>query len=275
MRETAIWSARETISAPRRTMARMSWGWKTIYKVFNPSYDYPSGCWVPPCGVESCFEDGGDWWWDGNMYGVNAAPTSAGWSLPPGPRSTRSWTKGLTSRATLIRRSTNLNNTINTFLSWAGESIFGTVGGGYDQGGFQPGNWNNGAYGCSTLVPGSSNIHYIHILNNPTNGNQVVIPDGGYQVTSAMDLYSNTPVSFSQGGGNLTLTVPAWCPVWTTIHQADGERAREPEVPHANPVLLRAGRVVGRRLFHLSPIRPRRCRRTSSSIAAWAPLSAD
>jgi alpha-L-fucosidase len=178
-------------------------------KVFSPSYDYPSGCWVGPYEAESCFDDGSDWWWDGSFYGADATKdirrivTSAAASynalLGEGPCITGDLPPGLNT----------LNGTINTFLNWAGESIFGTVGGGYDQGGFQPGAWNDGAYGCTTLVPGA-NTHYIHILTNPSSGNQVVIPDCGYTVTSAIDLYSNTPISYSQSGGNLTLTIPTW-----------------------------------------------------------------
>jgi alpha-L-fucosidase len=178
-------------------------------KVFSPSYDYPSGCWVGPYGAESCFDDGSDWWWNGRFYGVDATRdirrivTSAGASynalLGEGPYVTGDFHPGLLA----------LNESIDIFLNWAGESLFGTVGGGYDQGGFQPGTWNDGAYGCTTLVPGS-NTHYIHILTSPSGGSQVVIPDCGYTVTSAIDLYSKAPVSYSQSSGNLTLTISTW-----------------------------------------------------------------
>ena len=98
-------------------------------------------------------------------------------------------------------------NKADRFFNWAGESLLdGIEGGGYGFGGFQPGYWSDGAYGFTTVKPGTD-VHYLHVCT-PPNAPRLVIPDGGYQVTSAIDLKSGKPLEFSQGAGSLIITPP-------------------------------------------------------------------
>jgi alpha-L-fucosidase len=94
------------------------------------------------------------------------------------------------------------------FMTWAEESIHGTVGGGYGQGGFPPGYWNDGAYGVTTRVPGND-THYLHVLI-PPSGNRLILPDAGYDVRQAFDLKTGRPLRFEQAGGRLAVDVPSW-----------------------------------------------------------------
>ncbi|NQX66344.1 alpha-L-fucosidase [Paenibacillus alba] len=185
---------------------------------YNPSYNIPSGFQQEPYRATAAnFKIGGGWWFHGDenvlvdipqtiKYMAVAAGANFNVDVGEGPKI------GGDMPASLIK----VNNQINAFLNWAGESIFGTVGGGYHKGGFQPGNWNLGSFGATTLVPGS-NTHYIHVLTPPTSGNQLVLPDGGYTVSQAVFLQTGQPLTFSQSGGYVTITVPSWASPDTII----------------------------------------------------------
>lgn len=189
-------------------------------KACEPDYDYASGTWVGPGDKEFAFKVKWDWFYlgegrpDWGSYGLNYASvpgnadivrriaTIAGssWNahLGYGPRIGGDFPKVLDDFTAHFER----------YMSWAAESICGTVGGGYDQGGFPPGHWNDGAYGVTTLRPGGT-THYLHVLTAP-DGGTLTLPDAGYVVTSAADLRTGRPLSFGQRGGLLTIAVPSW-----------------------------------------------------------------
>ncbi|NQX66498.1 alpha-L-fucosidase [Paenibacillus alba] len=185
---------------------------------YTPSYNIPSGFQaVPSRATAENFKIGGGWWYHGDentfvdipqtiRYIAVAAGSNFNVDIGEGPKIGGEMSVSLT----------NVNTQINAFLNWAGESIFGTAGGGFHKGGFQPGNWNLGSFGVTTLVPGG-NTHYIHVLTSPTSGNQIVIPDVGYTVSKAVLLKTGQPLTFSQNGGYVTISVPAWDSIDTII----------------------------------------------------------
>ena len=60
----------------------------------------------------------------------------------------------------------------------------------------------------------NSNIHYIHVCTPPSTPN-LIIPDGGYRVKSAVDLKSGSALTFTQSNGMVTITPPAG--TWTSL----------------------------------------------------------
>jgi hypothetical protein len=97
------------------------------------------------------------------------------------------------------------NNFADGYFNKIWESLGNTYGGGYDQGGLKPGRWNNGAYGVTTVSKSNPETNYIHLID-PPSGSTLVLRDNGYKVTNVTNLRTHAAVSFSQGGGNLTLT---------------------------------------------------------------------
>ncbi len=190
-------------------------------KICSPDYDFASGTWVGPGKKEFAFKTKWDWFYLGGGrpewkedYELNYAnvPDNAtivkrivtiigsSWNahLGYGPRIGGDFPELLD----------DFTDHFNQFMSWAEESIYGTVGGGYDQAGFPPGYWNDGAYGVTTLNP-SGNKHYLHILTPPDN--QVLeVADAGYQVIAAEDLKRGELLSFVQSEGLLRIDVPSW-----------------------------------------------------------------
>lgn len=196
----------------------------------SPDYDFASGTWVGPGDKEFAFKTKWDWFYLGEGrpewkgYGLNYANvpdnatvvkrivTIAGssWNahLGYGPRIGGDFPELLD----------DFTGHFERFMSWAEESIYGTVGGGYDQGGFPPGYWQDGAYGVTTLVPGGR-THYLHVLTAPASvEGKLVLPDAGYEVLEAVELQSGRALSFAQADGMLAIDVPSW---ETTL--ADGD----------------------------------------------------
>jgi hypothetical protein len=101
------------------------------------------------------------------------------------------------------------NRFLSRFFNWAGESLFApAIPGGHGQGGLPAGDWNDGAYGLTTFIPGKD-IHYLHVLAAPS-GHTLTIPDAGCKIVSARNLKTRTRLAFTQAGGNLSITVPDW-----------------------------------------------------------------
>jgi alpha-L-fucosidase len=94
------------------------------------------------------------------------------------------------------------NNFANTYLSAIWESLGGTEGAGYMYGGMQPGFWNDGAHGVITIKGATQ---YVHVLTKPSTST-LKIRDNGYRVRGVTNLRTGAPISFTQGGGSLTLT---------------------------------------------------------------------
>src|SRR5581483_7863072 len=100
---------------------------------------------------------------------------------------------------------TSFNNFANTYLNAIWPSLSGTEGGGYMYGGLQPGAWNNGAYGVTTVSKTDPDLHYIHVITPPSTST-LKVRDNGYQVTGVTNLRTGAAISFSQSGGTLTLS---------------------------------------------------------------------
>jgi alpha-L-fucosidase len=90
------------------------------------------------------------------------------------------------------------------FMSWAKPSLHQTVGGGFGQGGFAPGYWNDGFAGVTTLEPGG-NTHYIHVLETSSHADQLILSDCGYNVRSVTDLRTGRKLQWNQTNGFLAI----------------------------------------------------------------------
>lgn len=204
--------------ADEDAMSLEDWG-----KISDPEFDFASATWVAPGDKEFAFKAKADWFYlgagrpDWSNYELNYAhePTNAtivrriltiagsSWNahLGYGPKIGGDFPESLES----------FTDHFDRFMSWACESIYGTVGGGYGDGGFPPGLWNEGAYGVTTVIPGQG-IHYLHVLR-PPRSHHLVLPDAGYTVTAASNLKTGQGLRYEQAGGWLTVVVPSWSAV--------------------------------------------------------------
>lgn len=186
----------------------------------SPDYDYASGTWVGPGDKEFAFKTKWDWFyvgegrreWKGYELNYANVPDNAtvvkrilsivgsSWNahLGYGPRIGGEFPALLNDFTAHFER----------YMAWAEESIYGTVGGGYHEGGFPPGHWNDGAYGVTTLQPGGR-THYLHVLTAPQSP-RLVVADTGYEVREAKLLKTGQALKFRQEGGWLTIEVPSW-----------------------------------------------------------------
>ena len=83
------------------------------------------------------------------------------------------------------------------FLGWAGEAIYDTMGG--EGSAFNPGWFNDGAYGSVTVSREDPRCHYI-LVSTASSTDHLTVQNNGYQVASVVDLRSGKPVEFSDGG---------------------------------------------------------------------------
>ena len=87
----------------------------------------------------------------------------------------------------------------NSFLSYAGESLFGCKPGGLPQCWY-----NDGAYGVTTSNPGLG-AYYVHLLLPPAT-DRLIIPDGGVLFEKAVGLRDKGGMPFIQKDGMLEIT---------------------------------------------------------------------
>ncbi|GAA4628119.1 alpha-L-fucosidase [Actinoallomurus vinaceus] len=174
----------------------------------SPAYDYPAATWSPaPRLTEACYKlpSSGAWWYDGSNSSVDKALnvgrliTNAGSSI-----------KSLMAETAQVNgkfpsNQASYNDFLNTYLGPIWSSINGTEGGGYMYGGLQPGSWNDGAYGVTTISKTDPNLHYIHVLTKPS-GSTLKVRDNGYKVTGVTNLRTGAALNFSQSGGSLIIT---------------------------------------------------------------------
>ncbi len=77
-------------------------------------------------------------------------------------------------------------------------------------GGLKPGFWNDGAHGVTTISKTNPDLHYIHVITPPSTST-LRLRDNGYKVTGVTNVRTGAAVSFTQGGGFLTLSgVSGW-----------------------------------------------------------------
>ncbi len=177
----------------------------------EPDYDVPSQHPRSPYQFESVFDTLGWWYrhsdtqaWPAEQiaFHLKKAITSIGNGWRPG------WGIGNDMSGGLPPAAEGLVAQFDRFMSWASDSLVGVRPGGYAEGGFDPGYWNDGAYGVTTMNP-RKNLHYLNVLT-PPSGNRLVLPDSGYDVTRVKDLRTGRPLRFTQRGGKLTIDVPTW-----------------------------------------------------------------
>jgi alpha-L-fucosidase len=174
----------------------------------TPSYDYPQATYTAqPRLVEADFKlpSTGAWWYDGSnpsvdkMLTIGRLVTNAGSSI-----------KALMAETAQVNgkfpsNQASFNDFLNGYLTPIWESLHGTEGGGYMYGGLQPGAWNDGAYGVTTISKTNADQHYVHVLTKPS-GSTLQLRDNGYRVSGVTNLRTGAAVSFSQANGTLTLT---------------------------------------------------------------------
>jgi alpha-L-fucosidase len=171
----------------------------------TPSYDYPQATYTAmPRLTEACFKlpDSGSWWYGGSNSSVDKKLnlgrliTNSGSSI-----------KSLMAETAMVNgkfpsNQEAFNNFANTYLGPIWESLGGTEGAGYMYGGLQPGFWNDGAHGVITI---NGATQYVHVLTKPSTST-LKIRDNGYRVRAVTNLRTGAAISFTQGGGSLTLT---------------------------------------------------------------------
>ncbi|MEV5710749.1 alpha-L-fucosidase [Actinoallomurus sp. NPDC052274] len=186
----------------------------------TPAYDYPAATWSPaPRLTEACYKlpSSGAWWYDGSNSSVDKAlnvgrlVANAGSSI----KSLMAETAQVNGR--FPSNQASYNDFLNTYLGPIWSSIDGTEGGGYMYGGLQPGSWNDGAYGVTTISRTDRNLHYIHVLTKPSTST-LKVRDNGYKVTGVTNLRTGAALNFSQSGGSLTITgISGWDPYDTVF----------------------------------------------------------
>jgi alpha-L-fucosidase len=179
----------------------------------TPSYDYPQAVYTAaPRLIEADYKlpTTGAWWFDGSNPSVDRRLTlgrfitNAGSSI----KSLMAETAQVNGRFPSNQES--FNNFADGYLDQIWGAIDGTEGGGYNNGGLKPGFWNDGAHGVTMVSKSNPDLHFIHVLTRPS-GSTLRVRDNGYRVTSVRNFRTGANVSFSQGGGTLTLTgVSSW-----------------------------------------------------------------
>ena len=165
-----------------------------------------------PMGEENLLIPSGNWWFDGNCppfdnkreikRTVHTIACGYVACVSEGPHPNGDFPQPLG----------EYNVFLSNFLDWAGESLLGkTIPGGRGQGGFAPGEWNDGAYGVTMLLPGTS-THYLHVLAAPS-GKALSISDSGYQVTSVKNLKTGEELPFTQANGKVSMEIRDWKPL--------------------------------------------------------------
>ncbi len=100
---------------------------------------------------------------------------------------------------------------LHDYLSWAGESIYNTIGG--DGSPLNPGWWNDGAYGAVTVSLKDPKTLYVHVTTAP-KGDNLQVPNNGYRVASIVDLRTGAPIHFTDSG-ILVFQTKDWADVTT------------------------------------------------------------
>ncbi|HEX6352202.1 CBM35 domain-containing protein [Actinophytocola sp.] len=172
----------------------------------TPSYDYPQAAWTPmPRLVEADYKlpTTGDWWFSGGDSAVDTRLSTGRYITNAG-----SSMKSLMAETPMVNgkfppQQEAFNNFMAQWVPPIRESLFGTEGGGYMFGGLQPGFWNDGAHGVTTVKPGTR-TQYVHVVTRPRT-DFVRLRDNGYQIAKVTDLRTGERMRFSQSGGYLSI----------------------------------------------------------------------
>jgi alpha-L-fucosidase len=193
----------------------------------TPPYDYNSALWTSmPRLTESDYKlpDKGSWWYDGDGPG-KAGSSPVNYKLNIGRLISN---VGASSKALEAETSKEngdfpvneeaFNNFAGDYLTPIWESIHGVEGGGYMYGGLEPGAWNDGAYGFTTISKTNPNLQYVHAIDKPTAGTSLTLRDNGYVVKKVTDVRTCQEFGFTQNAGYLTINgVTNWDPYDTVF----------------------------------------------------------
>jgi hypothetical protein len=186
----------------------------------SPSYDYPQAAYTAaPRLTEADFKlpSTGAWWYDGSNPSVDKKLTLGRLITNTGSSIKALMAETAQVNGTFPSNQTSFNTFANTYLNAIWPSLNGTEGGGYMYGGLQPGFWNDGAHGVTTISKTNAGLQYIHVIT-PPSGSTLKIRDNGYQVTGVTNLRTGAAISFSQSGGSLTLSgLGSWDPYDTVF----------------------------------------------------------
>jgi alpha-L-fucosidase len=187
----------------------------------TPAYDYPQAVWTAaPRLIEADYKlpDTGAWWYTGTDSTVDKALNVGRYIANSG-----SSIKSLMDETAMVNgkfpsHQLDYNNFLSGYLDQIWGSINGTEGGGYMYGGLQPGFWNDGSHGVTTISKTDPNLQFIHVLTKPS-GSTLKLRDNGYQVTKVTNFRTGAPVAFTQGSGYLTLTGLSGWDTYDTVFQ--------------------------------------------------------
>ncbi|REH39156.1 alpha-L-fucosidase [Kutzneria buriramensis] len=189
----------------------------------TPAYDYPQAVWTAaPRLIEADYKlpDTGAWWYTGTDSTVDKGLNVGRYIANAG-----SSIKSLMDETAMVNgkfpsKQLDYNNFLNGYLDQIWGSVTGTEGGGYMYGGLQPGFWNDGSQGVTTISKTNPDLQFVHVLTKPS-GSTLKIRDNGYQVAKVTNFRTGASVSFTQGNGYLTLTgLSGWDP-YDTVFQVD------------------------------------------------------
>jgi hypothetical protein len=179
----------------------------------TPSYDYPQAVYTAaPRLIEADYKlpVSGAWWYDGTNPSVDTRVTLGRYVANAGSSIKSLMAETAQVNGRFPSNQETFNNFANTYLEQIWGSINGTEGGGYMYGGLDPGFWNDGAHGVTTISKTNPDLHYIHVITRPS-GSTLRLRDNGYVVTGVTNYRTAAPVSFTQSGGFLTLSgISSW-----------------------------------------------------------------
>ena len=179
----------------------------------TPAYDMPQKIFTArPRLVEADYKlpSTGPWWYGGGDPTVDRKLTIDRFVANAGSTILSLEDETARVNGTFPPAQASFNSFADGYFNKIWESLGNTYGGGYDQGGLKPGRWTNGAYGVTTVSKSSPETQYVHVLDKPS-GSSFALRDNGYKVTGVTDLRTGNAVTFSQGGGSLTISgYTAW-----------------------------------------------------------------
>jgi rhamnogalacturonyl hydrolase YesR/polygalacturonase len=186
----------------------------------SPDYDYPQAVYTAaPRLIEADYKlpSKGAWWYDGSNPAVDTRLTIGRYVANAG-----SSIKSLMAETAMVNgrfpsHQEEFNNLLDKYLQPIWPSLHGTEGGGYLYGGLEPGAWNDGAYGVTTVSRTDPGEQYIHVLTKPSTST-LRIRDNGYRIAAVTNLRTGATIAHSQANGILTLTgLSGWDPYDTVF----------------------------------------------------------
>lgn len=213
----------------------------------TPSYDYPQAVYTAaPRLIEADFKlpSSGAWWYTGTDNSVDYKLTLGRLITNAGSSIKALMAETPMKAGRMPPAQETFNNFANSYLNAIGESLHGTEGGGYNFGGLDPGFWNDGAHGVTTISKTNPNQHYIHVINRPS-GSTLRLRDNAYKVASVTNLRTGAAVNFTQSGGWLTLNgISSW-DQYDTVFKVMSN-GREGIIPQSSYTMSASSSATGR-----------------------------